>query len=114
MTDEELKAEIAKIIGSFWDSKPLAKEDLVKFMPFHPWSTYDTPYFTLERIKAQVLFRYERLGDLTYTLPYAIIKGEEEVRRELKKAKKQARSSEHENKKGPPQGGPMGGSSNNV
>jgi hypothetical protein len=114
MTDEELKEEITKIVAGFWEGKPLTKEDLVKWIPFEPWSTWNTPYFTFDRMKAFVLFRYERMGDTSFTVPYAIIKGEEDVRRELKKLKKQARQAGHENKKGPPQGGPMGGSSNST
>lgn len=86
MTDEELKT----LLAGFYEGKTLAKEDLTKLMPFQPWSTYDTPYFTLDRLKSIVAFRYERMGDLECGPAYHVLKIEEEIRRQRKKAEKAA------------------------
>lgn len=95
MTDDELRS----LVLGFSEGKTITKEDLTKLLPFQPWATWNTPYFTLDKLKSIVAFRYERLGDLECSVAYHILKAEEEIRRQLKKA---AKAAAKENRPPPP------------
>lgn len=72
------------------ESQFMTREDLVALLPFEPWASWNTPYFTMDKLKAMVAFRLERVGDKTYEPAALAIKVDMEKRKQEKKKGKRS------------------------
>lgn len=71
----------------------MTKEDLIPLLPWCPWSGWDSNIWTLDKIKAIISFRYERMGDMEWMSAAEAVKADREERRAEKKAKRESRHS---------------------